>query len=221
MRVSDEFVWEGPTTDDAYTTEWNGVTFVCPRYTRLRMLEGVLAHRDDHPGTLLASELAVRRAAQEIDRIRAAVPSARSYIMTAPWHVPLRWFALFDPESRELLTTEAGATIRYRTDMSDALARIARAIGILDEAGFDVGVVEDAQEVEEWLAEFDPLGMVELHYHTVAGLFSDGELAMDESCADVHRSLDALERFDYEAAGRAYADVAGRWAAAQALTYVN
>lgn len=221
VRVSDEFVWEGPTADDAFTAEWEGVTYVCPRYPRLRMLEGVLAHRDDHPGSMLTSELAVRSAAREIDRIRATTPAARSYIVSAAWHVPLRWFALFDPDSRELLTVDDAPTIRYRTAHREALARIEHAIAVLDEAGFDESVVEDASELERWLRGFPDEAMIELHYHSVAGLFSDGDLALDESCAEVHRSLDALERFDYEEAGRAYADVAGRWAHAQALSYVN
>jgi hypothetical protein len=221
VRVSDEFVWEGPTSDDAYATTWDGIAYVCPRYPRLRMLEGVVAHRDAHPGSLLTSELAARRAAQEIDRIRASAPTARSYILTAPWHVPLRWFALFDPGARELLTTDAGPTIRYRNTLRDAIERIARAVEILEEAGFDEAVVEEAQDLERWLDGFSSLAMIELHYHSVARLFSDGDLAFDESCADVARSLAALERLDYEEAGRAYAEVAGRWAPAQALIYVN
>ncbi len=221
VRVSDEFVWEGSTVDDAYTAEWGGETYVCPRYTRLRMLEGVVAHRNDYPGSLLTSELAVRRAAQEIDRIRTTAPAARSYIASAPWHVPLRWFALFDPESRELITADDGPTIRYRTALSDALTRIAHAVEVLEEAGFDEAVVEDAVELQRWLEEFSSSAMVELHYHSVARLFSDGDLAFDESCGDVTRSLAALERLDYEEAGRAYAAVASRWAPAQALSYVN
>lgn len=221
VRVSEEFVWEGPTADDAYSAEWDGKTYVCPRYTRLRMLEGVLAHRNDFPASMLTSELAVRRAAQELDRIRTSAPAARSHIMSSPWHVPLRWFALFEPASRELLTTDDGPTIRYRTSLEEAVRRISHAIEVLEEAGFDESVVDDAQQLESWLLEFPDGAMVELHYHTVARLFADGDLAFDESCAEVNRSLEALERLDYEAAGLAYAEVASRWAPAQALAYVN
>ena len=214
-------MWEGPTADDAYTTEWDGEIYVCPRYPRLRMLEGVLSHRDDFPGSPLASELAVRRAAAELDQIQSNAPAARSYIMTSPWFVPLRWFALFAPSSRELLSTDDGPTIRYRTSMSDARGRIEHAVEVLEHAGFDESVVADAEELGDWLDAFPDIAMVELHYHTAARLFSDGDLVLDESCADVNRSLDALERLDYEEAGRAYAEVASRWAFAQALTYVN
>lgn len=221
VRVTDEFVWEGPTSDDAYTAEWMGSTYVCPRFPRLRMLEGVLSFRDDHPGSALASELAVRRASQELARIRSLLPTARSYILTAAWHVPLRWFVCFDPAQREFYESRAGRSIRYRTELADALPRVTRAIDILEEAGFEDSVVEDVADLERWLHDFSNTGMLELDYHTVASLFSDGSIVLDESAAEVHRSLDALSRLDYEAAGEAYAAVAGRWAPAQALAYVN
>ncbi len=220
-RVSDHFVWTGPTGDDAFTVDWAGERFVCPRYPRLRMLEGVLSFREDHPGSALMSELAVRWASQELSRIRNQVPTARSYILSSPWHVPLRWFACFDPGDRELYEGVEGTSIRYRTGLADALARLERATGILEEAGFEDGVVAEVGDLVHWLREFSAQAMLELDYGAVAGLFSDGSLAFDESAADVQRSLDALERLDYEEAGVAYAEVAGRWAPAQALAYIN
>lgn len=221
VQVDDEFVWEEPTRDDAYTATWSGGTYVCPRYPRLRMLEGVLAFRSAHPASALMSELAVRNAAQELAQIRSDAPTARSYILTAPWHVPLRWFTAFDPAERELYETAAGTSIRYRTSTSDAITRIERAIEILDEAGFDASIVDEVQNLHRWVKEFAGDGMIELDYHTVAGLFPDAELAFDESAAEVARSLSALDRLDYDEANEAYAEVATRWAAAQALVYVN
>jgi hypothetical protein len=221
MRVTDEFVWQGSTADDAYSLEWEGVRYLCPRYTRLRMFEGLLAFRDDHPGSALASELAVRRASQELVKIRLRAPSARSYILTAPWHVPLRWFTCFDPGQRELYEGRYGASIRYRTLLSDAVPRVTRAIEILEEAGFDDDLIDEVIELERWLQDFAAVGMLELDYHSVAALFSGADLAFDESAAEVRRSLDALNRLDYEEAGLAYAEVAGRWAPTQALAYVN
>ncbi len=221
VRASDHFVWTGPMGDDAFAVDWAGQRYVCPRYPRLRMLEGVLSFREDHPGSALMSELAVRWASQELSRIRAQSPTARSYILSSPWHVPLRWYACFDPGDRELYDGADGTSIRYRTDLADALVRLERAIGILEEAGFEDAIVAEVGELEHWLREFSTHAMLELDYGAVAGLFSDGALALDESAADVHRSLDALERLDYEEAGIAYAEVAGRWAPAQALAYVN
>ncbi len=55
----------------------------------------------------------------------------------------------------------------------------------------------------------------------MASLFSDADLALDDSAELVNASLAALKELDYERAGRAYGRVAERWAKAQALTYVN
>jgi hypothetical protein len=52
-------------------------------------------------------------------------------------------------------------------------------------------------------------------------LFSDGEVAFDESAVEVRRSLEALERGDMDEAGEAYMMVATRWAQRQALAFSN
>jgi hypothetical protein len=221
MRVSGEFVWVGSTRNDAYTLEHDGVVYVCPRYPRLRMLEGIVSFRDDHPGSALAPEPAAQRALRELVRIRTDAPSVRSHILTSPWHVPLRWFACFSQDERELRSVDEGLTIRYRTLLADAIDRIERSIEVLEEAGFDQPVVDEVAQLAEWLSAFPTNGVLELDYHTVAGLFDDGSLAFDESAAEVHRSLGALSRLDYEAAGEAYTEVARRWAPYQALAYVN
>jgi len=63
--------------------------------------------------------------------------------------------------------------------------------------------------------------VVELDYGGVAGLFTEDELADDESAADVADSLAALQRGDPEEAGELYTVVAARWARAQALSFAN
>jgi hypothetical protein len=221
VRSSGDLVWAEPTTNDAFTVEWRGATYVCPRYPRLRMLEGIVAFWRDNPGSSVLSELAARRATQELVRIRAEVPEARSYIRSAAWHVPLRWFVAFDPSEREMYTGAHGPSIRYRTRVRAAVRRVARSIRVLDDAGFDDSVLDDVRELERWLREFAGDGMLELDYHDTARLFDGAALVLDQSAAEIGRSLDALERYDYEEAGLAYAEVAARWAPAQALSYVN
>jgi len=221
VRTSGELVWAEPTTNDAFTAEWRGASHLCPRYPRLRMLEGIVAFWRDNPGSSVLSELAARRARQELVRLHAEAPEARSYIQSAAWHVPLRWFAAFDPEGREMYTASHGASIRYRTDLGSAVQRVSRAVEILEGAGFDDGVLDDVRDLERWLGEFGAEGMLELDYRDTASLFDAATLLLDQSAADIARSLAALEHHDYEEAGLAYAQVAGRWAPAQALAYVN
>ncbi len=221
VRSDDQFVWEEPTRDDAYTADWNGARYACLRYPRLRMLEGLLAFRNAYPGSSLTSDGAVRDAVQELAKIRSEAPTARSYILTAPWHVPLRWFICFDPSEREIYETPTGTSLRYRTLVADAITRVESGIAVLDGAGFDAPIIDDVRDLERWVREYSEDGMLELDYHTVSMLFPDGALAFDESAGEIKQSLDALERLDYEEAGEAYAEVASRWAPAQALAYVN
>ncbi len=221
MRVNDEFIFVESTSEDALRAEWHDAVWVCPRHPRLRMMEGLLAFRDTHPGSPFMSELAVRQALLELDKIKSDDPAARSHILTAPWHVPLRWFALFVPDERELYSSPHGPSIRYRTTVALAMDRIADAVRTLDDAGFDDTVVGDVLDLEAWISDFDEDAMVELDYHTVARHFAEADLVFDESAADVQRSLNALRDEDWDAAGEAYSDVASRWMSAQALTYVN
>jgi hypothetical protein len=223
IRASDHFVWEESTRNDAFTRDWNGLSYVCPRYTKLRMLEGVLAFRNAYGGLaeMLVPERAVRSAKSELADIKAREPEARSYILSSPWHVPIRWFIAFDPADREVVTTPGGLTIRYTGLVGDALAKVTDAVEILEGAGFDDSVVEPVGELVDWLSEFSADALLELDYGGVARLFTDVDLAMDESAAEIQSSLKALEEGNVRQAGMLYAHVASRWAPAQAITYAN
>jgi hypothetical protein len=72
-----------------------------------------------------------------------------------------------------------------------------------------------------WLKHFRSDGLLELDYGGVSHLFSPADLALDESAADVAAAIDALEQGDFDTATEHYGAVAGRWAHAHSLTYVN
>lgn len=221
VRASNHFVWGETTTEDAFSVEWQGRRHVCPRNARLRMLEGVLAFSAANPGTTLVPDITLRHAADELAELRSSQPGTRSYILTSPWHVPLRWFLPFVAGQRDVYDSEEGLSVRFRTSCILAIPPVTRAINVLESAGFEEDVVDQVRDLERWLREFPSDAMLELDYASVAGLFTDGDLVMDDSVEKVAASIDALERLDYEAAGRLYAEVAGHWAQAQALMYVN
>ncbi len=218
-------VWQESLVEDAFRAEWQGGRWVCPRHPRLRMLEGLLAFRNAYPGsvgTTLAPERVVRQAAGELEAMRKRQPEVRSHIITSSWHVPLRWFAAFSSDEREVGERRDGSMfIRYRTGLRQARRRLSRAIVTLTDAGLDETVVAPVEDVVEWLADFDGDSMLELDYGSVAGMFSDGQLVMDESAADIAASLDALASGDLDTAGSHYAAAASRWATAQALVWAN
>jgi hypothetical protein len=224
LHRGDYGVWYESTRDDAFRIDWEGRRYVCPRHPWLRMLEGLIAFRNSYSGSsaaMLVPDRIADSAAEELTRMHRGRPGVRSYILTSGWHVPLRWFAAFDAAERELVEADGGLTIRYRTPLPEAVARLARAVRILDEAGFDEVIVEPVRSLIGWLDGFPNSGVVELDYGSVASLLVDGDLVLDESAAEVAASLDALEDGDLEKAGEYYAAVASRWAHAQSLAYAS
>ena len=213
------FIWNEPIREDAFTAEWNGMAYVCPRNARLRMIEGALAFSATYPRIRLLDEDERESFKSELASLRER--DRQSYILTSPWHVPLRWFGAFSPSERELFDRPEGLGIRYRTGLGEAVDRVDWAVRVLDGAGFSDPVIDQVRDLERWLAEFEAGAMLELDYGTVASHFPDGDLTFDESALDVRESLEALERGDGAASRTAYARVATRWASRQALTFAN
>ena len=210
--------------ESSFLATWNDRQYVCPRHPRLRLLEGLLAFRHAYPGLtaeLLIPEEVAERAADELERLRAEEPGVKSHILTSPWHVPLRWFAAFDPGERLVLERGGANDVLYRTKLTNAGERLSRCLDILQAAGFQDAVIDQVQELANWISDFDSDAMVELDYGGVADLFSDGALALDETAADIQSSLSALEAGDLDEASAHYTRAASRWADAQALTYLN
>jgi hypothetical protein len=217
-------VWHEPVRDDAFVIDSEGVRYVCPRTPKLRMLEGLIAFHKAYVGptaSVLVPEPVADRAARELDVLHSRAPGTRSHILTAPFYVPLRWFAAFLPEDRELVRAADGLTIRYRSGLPEAVGRLEHAAAVVEAVGFEDTVVEQVRHVGRWLAPFPDEAIVELDYGGTAALFSDGELAVDESAADVRSSIAALERGDFEEAGEHYARAARRWERGQVLANAN
>jgi hypothetical protein len=213
------FLWDESLREDTFVTVWNGISYMCPRNTRLRMLEGVLAFSGTYPKIPLVSEEERESFKRELAGLRST--NRRSHILASPWHVPLRWFGAFNPSEREVYERRDGLGIRYRTDLGEAVDRAGWAVRVLDGAGFPEPVVDQVRDLERWLAEFPAGSMLELDYATVADHFADADLAFDESAEDVRQSLEALESGDGEASRSAYGQVSRRWASRQALTFAN
>ncbi|GMQ94488.1 MAG: hypothetical protein BMS9Abin12_1981 [Acidimicrobiia bacterium] len=215
------FLWTESTADDALFTVWQGEQYACPRNTRIRMIEGVLAFTKTYPAMHLVAEIERLKLVAELSELRTATPLSRSYILSSPWHVPLRWFSAFAPSERELYETSEGPSIRYRTSIGEAVDRVHWSATVLANAGFPEQVIERVNDLERWLMEYSAESMVELDYDRVAQVFSAADIALDESVEDVRNSLLALERGDGETSQRHYETVASRWFHAQAFTFSN
>ncbi|MBT8202990.1 MAG: hypothetical protein HKN74_12020 [Acidimicrobiia bacterium] len=223
-EVADYGLMSESLNDGVLTATWNDSVYVCPRHPRLRLLEGLLGFRNAYPGLtaeLLIPEEVAERAADELEALRHRNPDAKSHILASPWHVPLRWFSAFDPEERSVVEADGTSSVRYRTTIGQADERLTRSLVILQAAGFQDAVIDQVQELHNWINGFDEDDLLELDYGGVADLFSDGALALDETAADIQASLSALEAGNLDEASEHYARAAARWAHAQSLTYMN
>ena len=221
LRGNDYFLWTEPDGDDAFAVTWQGGRYYCPRFPRLRRLEGMLAFNNAFPDAALIPEGELSTASTELSQLRNQSPPAQSHILTSPWHVPIRWFIAFLHEQRELYERGDALSIRYRTELGEAKERVARAVGIVADAGFDPSVVGQLESLDSWLGRFPDNAMLELDYAGVANLFREGDLVLDESAADAAASLLALELGNYEESGSFYARLARRWGPVQSLAFAN
>ena len=100
----------------------------------MRFLAGLLAFREAAP--FEGSEAFVprdeaKRASKELGRLRRRNPGHVSCVMESPWHVPVRWFVLFDDEERRILERGDRHRLSYLTTARKATRRIERAIPAL------------------------------------------------------------------------------------------
>jgi hypothetical protein len=219
----------------AFVTEVDGVTLVCPWRTRLRALEALEDFRADLPDEL--SDAFVPRALAErfegeLEQLRADAPELRSHVLTCTWQVPLRWFVLVESDERQVSlgrptggrsggTTVTGRELVYRTAMSRARRRTARALAVLRRTVDDGAVTAGVEDLGRWLEEFHPRSLVELDYGGLVHLLDDAELTTDESARDIAAALAALADGEPARAAAAYGRVTARMKALQAVESAN
>ena len=209
--------------EHAYVTEVDGMTLVCPWRTRLRSLEALEEFLASVPDELVEAWVPRSLAdglGEQVDELRLASPDQRPGIVTATWHVPLRWFVLVDSQEREV-QLGAGRSLVYRTPMSRARRRVARALAVLRRTLEDGVVTAGVEDLGRWLEEFHPRSLVELDYGGLVHLLDDAELSQDESARDVALALAALAEGDGDRAGAAYGRVMARMKALQAVESAN
>jgi len=209
--------------DDQRVLEWDGRQVVCPSNLRLRVLESTVAFANAFRGigAGLIPEDAARLADRELRSYHRANPTHRSHVLTSPWHVPVRWFTVFDPAEREVYQSPAGARVRFRTGIEQAHTRTAHALEVLESLGAFQAPAEELGQLIDWLEPFGDGSMIELDYDDVSDLFEPGEIVLDDSCELVQQSLEALESGDMMRAGECYGRVVARWAPAFSVTFSN
>jgi len=227
----------GPVTvpdvgEQAYVAEVDGVTLLCPLGTRVRAWEALGDFRDGLPEELadaFVPRALADAAGQDLDGWRLAHPGARRHLLASGWQVPLRWFVLVEADEREVALGEGtgrtgvrtGRELVYRTAMSRARRRTARALSVLRRTLEDSAVLAGVEDLGRWLEEFHPRSLVELDYGGLVHLLDDAELRQDESARDVADALAALAEGETGRAAAAYGRVTARMKALQAVENAN
>jgi hypothetical protein len=201
-----------------------GVWYICPPRTRIRVLASLLSLRESVPPEVadaLVPEAEARRAARELARIRRRNPAAVPTLLQSAWHVPVRWFVLVDDLERRLMERpNGGYRLMYWTTLPEAKQRAERALEILRENELEL-VADLVEDMVAWLMVFDPRSAVELDYGDISELLTLSELEDDHSARELQGALDALGEGDLDRAGDLYQLVASRWAEAKTRESLN
>ncbi|HUR14607.1 MAG TPA: hypothetical protein VM097_08960 [Mycobacteriales bacterium] len=218
--------------DHAHVLDVDGVTLVSPWRTALRAQEALVDFAGELPEVVVdafTSRTVLESAEVELDRWRAEHGTVTPHVRTSAWQVPLRWFLLVDPQERqvslgepvEVTVRRTGRSLVYRTPMSRARRRVARALSVLRVAVQDEGVTQGVEELGRWLEEFHPRSLVELDYGGLVHLLDDAELSQDESARDMAHAMERLAAGDGEGAAVAYQRMTARMKALQAVETAN
>jgi hypothetical protein len=201
-----------------------GTWYACPPRSRLRVLAAMLSLRDTVPAEVadaLVPEIEARRAARELARMRRRDPRAVPTVLESPWHIPVRWFVLFEDPERVLgERDDGGYSLSYWTPLPAARRRAQRAAAVLENGDLRP-VAAMVHEMDDWLSCFAQEAAVELDYADVALSSGWNDLDEDHSAREVQEALDALETGEIERAGDIYRTVAGRWAEAKIRESLN
>ncbi len=227
-------------SQDAFVAVVDDVTHICPWRTRLRGWLALRELTERLPAPVLDAVLppVVRDQAEaDYEEWRARNPDARPWIRSATWHVPVRWFVLFDdserayepgafaePDPREAAgggKRRIAPVMRYRTAMVQARRRVARGLRVLRDTMEDGPLIEGLVDVGRWLEEFHPRSLVELDYGGLVHAIPEERLARDRSAADVAEGLAALRDGDPARAGEAYTRLTERWRGIRELQYAS
>ena len=201
----------------------DGVTYVCPWRTKLRLLASLLSLRETTAPEMvdaLVTEAEARRAARELARLRRRGSTAVPFILQSPWHVPIRWFVLFDEEDRRLEEEGDGFRLRYRASAASARKRADLAVGIIRRSEL-APMADLVGDLSRWLAAFDQRSIVVLDYAGVSDLFGWDELDNDHSAREVQEAVSALGQGDVGRSGELYQTVAARWAEVRSHETLN
>jgi hypothetical protein len=209
--------------ESAFVQMVDGLMFVCPWSTQLRVWQAAVDFRVGMPeriADVFLPRRVIDSAETELDRWRARRPELKVHIQTSTWTVPAPWFLLFDPAERMLVTGDtAERSMVYRTEIGLARRRVAEAtdtLAAMRASMPDGAAAEGVTDLARWLDSFHPRSRVELDYDGLVDLLEDDVLRQDSSVEDLAEAVRALRQGRTDRATEAYERVLVRWRPMQA-----
>ena len=140
--------------------------------------------------------------------------------MESPWHVPVRWFVLFDDDERRIREVHGAHRLSYLTTVRKALRRAERAVPVLRHS--ELGpMAELVVEVHQWLTAFDTTALLELDYGGLCEFMTWDEMDDDYSARDVNDALKALGAREFTRSAELYQAAVARSAELRSRESVN
>jgi hypothetical protein len=214
---------DGEPAPEGYVLQRHGRDYVCPVDLSLRSwlsLTSLVDNIGDATASLIFPPNALSSAGDRFLRWRRDNPHAVPHIRTSTWGVPRTWFVLVVDAERELYDHAEVTSVRYRTSIVEAGRRLGASRRLLQTVVDDGELLDELEDLENWLAAFHQQAVVELDYAGVAWLLQ-GQLSSDRSAGDIHRALDAVRRSDFATAGVAYRTFEQRWRTVNAFERAN
>lgn len=185
---------------------------VCPLDIRTRAAAALVSFMSSAPVSLAEAAVPMPEEAVrgQINSVMAEQPRP-AHVVSSTWTVPLPWFALVEPDARQLVTGGPQRMAYWRAPMADTLHRTRRAHRIVSEAIGDDGPARMLADTITWLEHFDEASAVELDYGGLVQLLDDDALRADTSATDVHAIIEALRSGDAEEVAERYERLRDFW----------
>ncbi len=209
--------------DGAHLLEHEGKRYICPWSTAVRSIDALAEFRETLPAPVTKFFLP-DQIVTAITENSVLVEDKISYIQTANWMIPPRWFSLFTPGDRVIGESDGEPFIFMRTSIAQAKQRCMFTHQTVV-ANFGNGPIEqEIADLLEWLSLFNPASIVEVDYGGLATYMQstlrysgEGGLEADTSIEDINSSLAGLASGDGQQAGIGYERLISRWRAVAAM----
>ena len=157
---------------------------------------------------VLVPEVAREAHAARIDPDSFADSLAHLHTRSATWGVPFGWFVLLHEDDHSEVVEDDGKvqTVRLTAPVTQCLDRARKASAALAMAAPELDLLDELDELTNWLEIFSEDAVLELDYGPVADL-----VFPDDSPSDVRLGIESLAEGDMTGAAASYRRLANRW----------